>query len=82
MGGQRKIALTVRKRAADEAVAHLMTMVGQPSDPSYRKTLVQMLQSGALPHDIVGAVRLGLEIAVDVLEDKIAKEELNVKRID
>lgn len=72
----------MRKRAADEAVAHLMAMVGRPSDPNYRKTIVQMLYSGALPHDVVSAMRLGLEIAVDVLEDKIAKEELNVKRVD
>lgn len=82
MGGQRRRALPVRTRAAEKAVAHLMTMVGRPSDPQYRKTIVRMLHSGALPHDVVSAVRLGVEIAVDVLEDEIAKEELNVKRID
>jgi hypothetical protein len=41
-----------------------------------------MLHSGALPHEIVSAVTLGVEIAMDVLRDEIAREELNVKRID
>jgi hypothetical protein len=64
------------------AVAQLTTMIGRPSDPQYRKTIVRMLHSNALPHDVVGAVMLGVEIAVDVLKDEIAKEELNVKRVD
>lgn len=82
MDSRRKEALPVKTSAAKNAVAQLTTMVGRPSDPQYRKTIVRMLNSNALPHDIVGAVRLGIEIAVDVLKDEIAKEEHSVKRID
>ena len=59
----------------------ISAMVGRPSDPKYRKTIVRMLHSGALPRDIAGAVYLGVEIAMDILKDEIAKEETNVKRI-
>jgi len=82
MGGRSRRALLVRTSAAEKAVAHLVAMVGRPSDPHYRKTIVRMLHSGALPHEIVSAVTLGVEIAMDVLRDEIAREELNVKRID
>ena len=72
----------MRTSAAKKAVAHLTAMVGRPSDEKYRKTIVRMLHSNALPHDMVGAVLIGVEIAIDVLRDKIAEEETNVKRID
>jgi hypothetical protein len=78
----RKGALLVRTSAARKAVAHLTAMVGRPSEENYRKTIVRMLHSGALPRDMVGAVLVGVEIAVDVLKDEIAKEEHSVKRID
>ena len=71
----------MRTNAVNAAVAHLTAMVGHPSDPKYRKTIVRMLHSGALPRDIAGAVYLGVEIAMDILKDEIAKEETNVKRI-
>lgn len=82
MGGLRRRALLVRTSAAEKAVAHLAAMVGRPSDPQYRKTIVRMLHSGALPHDIVGAVKLGVEIAMDAIEAEIAREEHSVKRTD
>lgn len=72
----------MRTNAANAAVAHLATMVGRPSDPQYRKTIVRMLHSGALPHDLVAAIVLGVEIAMDVVNTEIAKEEHSVKRTD
>jgi hypothetical protein len=72
----------VRTNAAKAAVAHLATMVGRPSDPQYRKTIVRMLHSNALPHDIVAAVTIGVEIAMDAIRAEIAKEEHSVKRTD
>jgi hypothetical protein len=82
MGGRLRRALLVRTNAAEAAVAHLTTMVGRPSDPNYRKTIVRMLHSGALPHDIMAAVKLGVEIAIDAVQAEIAKEEHSVKRTD
>lgn len=72
----------MRTSAVNKAVAQLSGMVGRPSDPKYRETIVRMLHSNALPHDIVGAVRIGVEIAIDVLKHEIAKEEHSVKRTD
>lgn len=63
-------------------VGNIRRTIPTHSDPTYRKVVVKMLKEHRLPRDIIGAVHLGMEIALDAIEAEARKEDLNVQRTD
>ena len=84
MGGLQRTALHARTKLSkvSKYVGNIRRTISNPSDPTYREVVVKMLEEHRLPRDIIGAIHLGMEIALDAIEAEARKEDLNVQRIN
>jgi hypothetical protein len=82
MGGRLEIVLQGRTKVSkiSKYVGIIRRTIPVHSDPSYRKVVAKMAREHRMPRDMISAIHLGMEIALDAIEAEARKEDLNVQR--
>lgn len=82
MDGPQTIALLegMKVSKVSKYVAIIRRTIPIHSEPSYRRVVAQMAKEHRMPRDMISAIHLGMEIALDAVEAEARKEDLNVQR--